>query len=147
MISIYYNLVNRKLRTSLTILGITIGIVALTVMGAMSEKLNNLVNGAIDYYNTRIIVQPRSGIPGGILGPPLTMEILESLERIPGIEAAFPSTFVFYQEDDDQALSFSLGLPPVIKGIDARRLYYEADPYMMDRIADVFLSLGNIRWR
>ena len=63
MIAIYYNLVNRKLRTGLTILGITIGIVALTVMGAMSEKLNNLVNGAIEYYNTCIIVQPRSGIP------------------------------------------------------------------------------------
>ena len=66
MMTIFYNLVNRKLRTFLTILGITIGIVALTVMGAMSEKLNNLINGAIDYYNSHIIVQPRTGIPGGI---------------------------------------------------------------------------------
>jgi putative ABC transport system permease protein len=44
----------------------------------------------------------------------------------------FPSVFIFYQEDDDQALSLNLGLPPVIKGIDARRLYYEGDPYLMD---------------
>ena len=130
--TILYNLVNRKLRTCLTILGITIGIIALTVMGAMSEKLDNLINGAIDYYNSRIIVQPRTGIPGGILGPPLTMDMLESINNLPGIDAVFPSTFILYQEDDDEALSFSLGFPPVIKGIDARRLYYKGDPYSID---------------
>lgn len=130
--TILYNLVNRKLRTFLTILGITIGIIALTVMGAMSEKLDNLINGAIDYYNSRIIVQPRTGIPGGILGPPLTMDMLESINNLPGIDAVFPSTFILYQEDDDEALSFSLGFPPVIKGIDARRLYYKGDPYSID---------------
>jgi putative ABC transport system permease protein len=132
MMTILYNLVNRKLRTFLTILGITIGIVALTVMGAMSEKLNNLINGAIDYYNNHIIVQPRTGIPGGILGPPLTMDMLESINNLPGIDAVFPSTFILYQEDDDETLSFSLGFPPVIKGIDARRLYYKGDPYSID---------------
>jgi putative ABC transport system permease protein len=132
MMTILYNLVNRKLRTVLTILGITIGIIALTVMGAMSEKLDNLINGAIDYYNSRIIVQPRTGIPGGILGPPLTMDMLESINNLPGIDAVFPSTFILYQEDDDEALSFSLGFPPVIKGIDARRLYYKGDPYSIN---------------
>lgn len=132
MIAILHNLVKRKLRTFLTILGITIGIVALTVMGAMSEKLNNLVNGAIDYYNTHILVQPRTGIPGGILGPPLTMDMLELINNLPGVEVAFPSTFILYQIDDDEALSLSLGLPPVIKGIEASRLYYKGDPYSID---------------
>lgn len=131
MLSIIQNLIIRKLRTLLTILGIAIGIVALTVMGAMSEKLNNLVNGAIEYYNTRIIVQPRSGIPGGIIGPPLTMDILEVIKKLPGVETAFPSAFIFYQEEDDEALSFSLGFPPIIKGVDANRLYYPGDPYSM----------------
>ena len=82
MFSTIHNLIRSKLRTFFTILGIVIGIVALTIMGAMSEKLNHLVKGAIEYHNTRIIVQPRSGIPGGIIGPPLTIDIMKSIKKL-----------------------------------------------------------------
>ena len=50
------NIARRKLRTSLTILGIVIGVFALTVMGALAEKLNVLVDGGDDYFRTRIFV-------------------------------------------------------------------------------------------
>lgn len=129
MFETIHNLIQPKLRTFFTILGISIGIVALTIMGAMSEKLNHLVNGAIEYYNTRIIVQPRSGILGGLLGPPLTIDILKSIKRLPGVKAAFPSTFILYHERESDLFSLSLGLPPVIKGIDVNHLYYEGEPY------------------
>jgi putative ABC transport system permease protein len=127
-----HNLIQSKLRTFFTILGIAIGIVALTIMGAMSERINHLVSGAIEYYNSRIIVQPRSGIPGGILGPPLTINILKSIKRLPGVKAAFPSTFILYQEQDDEIFSFNLGFPPLIKGVDVSRLYYKNDPSPID---------------
>jgi hypothetical protein len=39
------NIWRRPLRAALTILGIVIGVFALTVMGALAEKLNVLVDG------------------------------------------------------------------------------------------------------
>ena len=69
MIANFRNLLRRKLRTSLTILGITVGTLALTVMGAMSEKINLLVEGATNYYNTRVVVQPKANIPGQLVPP------------------------------------------------------------------------------
>ena len=132
MFATIHNLIRSKLRTFFTILGIVIGIVALTIMGAMSEKLNHLVKGAIEYYNTRIIVQPRSGIPGGIIGPPLTVDIMKSIKKLAGVKAAFATTFILYQEKDDGIFSFNLGFPPVIKGVDIRRLYYKGEPSSID---------------
>jgi len=132
MFATIHNLIRSKLRTFFTILGIVIGIVALTIMGAMSEKLNHLVKGAIGYYNTRIIVQPRSGIPGGIIGPPLTVDIMKSIKKLAGVKAAFATTFILYQEKDDEIFSFNMGFPPVIKGVDVNRLYYKDDPSPID---------------
>ena len=50
------NIWRRPLRTALTILGIVIGVFALTVMGALAEKLNVLVDGGDEYFRTRIFV-------------------------------------------------------------------------------------------
>lgn len=47
----------RKVRSTLTIFGIAIGIFALVVMGSMAEKLNKLITGGLEYYGTRITVQ------------------------------------------------------------------------------------------
>ena len=45
-----------------------VGTLALTVMGAMSEKIALLVDGAARFYNTRVIVQPKASVPGQFLG-------------------------------------------------------------------------------
>ncbi len=46
----------RKLRTTLTILGITIGIWALVVFSSMANKINALVEGGSQYFADKIIV-------------------------------------------------------------------------------------------
>ena len=46
----------RKLRTTLTMLGITIGIWALVVFSSMANKINTLVASGSDYYVGKIIV-------------------------------------------------------------------------------------------
>ena len=46
----------RKLRTTLTILGITIGIWALVVFSSMANKINALVEGGSQYYADKILV-------------------------------------------------------------------------------------------
>ena len=50
MNEIVRNLLRRKLRSSLTISGIVIGIVALTTMGALANNFNALLNGGVKYY-------------------------------------------------------------------------------------------------
>ena len=46
----------RPLRTTLTILGITIGIWALVVFGSMSNKINAIVDGGSDFYADKVTV-------------------------------------------------------------------------------------------
>ena len=48
------NLGRRKVRTSLTVLGITIGIWALVVFGSMANKISALVSGGSEYYADKI---------------------------------------------------------------------------------------------
>ena len=46
----------RKLRTSLTITGITIGIWALVVFSSMASRINDLVGQGAEFYNDKIVV-------------------------------------------------------------------------------------------
>ena len=55
------NLSRRKLRTVLTIFGITIGIWALVVFGSMANKINALVDGGSQYFGDKIVVSDASG--------------------------------------------------------------------------------------
>ena len=50
------NLSRRKLRTGLTVAGITIGIWALVVFSAMAAKMDSLVSGGSRYYADKIVV-------------------------------------------------------------------------------------------
>ena len=128
----FRNLLRRRLRTALTILGITVGTLALTMMGAMSEKINLLVEGATKYYNTRIIVQPRSQIPGQLMGAPLSADIAEEITRLPQVDVAYPVTYLLYQEGEEETPSVTLGFPPLVIGVDARRFDYDADEYPVE---------------
>ena len=49
----------RKLRTTLTILGITIGIWALVVFGSMANKINSIVDGGSTFYADKVTVAAR----------------------------------------------------------------------------------------
>src|SRR3989339_722722 len=92
------NLMRRKLRTVLTIGGIMIGVFALTVMGAMSEKLNLLVKGGEDYYGTKVIVvDSQSSIMMG--GAPLTIDKQADIQKVEGVEYASPTVGLLLDEE------------------------------------------------
>jgi putative ABC transport system permease protein len=55
------NLRRRSLRTSLTVLGIAVGILAFTVMGGMAEKINMIIRGSEAYFAHRIAVRSAGG--------------------------------------------------------------------------------------
>src|SRR5512142_2140732 len=49
------NLSRRRLRTSLTILGITIGIWALVVFGAMANRINVMVHNGATFFDSGVV--------------------------------------------------------------------------------------------
>ena len=64
------NLGRRKVRTTLTIIGITIGIWALVVFGSMANKIGALVEGGSTYYADKITLSDASGSLGGFASAP-----------------------------------------------------------------------------
>ncbi|HEY4025805.1 MAG TPA: FtsX-like permease family protein [Candidatus Dormibacteraeota bacterium] len=80
------NLARRKLRSTLTILGIVIGIFALTTMGAMAEHFNALIDGGVKYFGSSIQV----GAPDGQASI-LPASKLDEVRRVDGVDAVFPT--------------------------------------------------------
>jgi len=105
------NLARRKLRSTLTILGIVIGIFALTTMGAMAEHFNALLDGGIKYFGSSIQV----GAPDGQASI-LPMSKLDELKAVDGVDAVFPSYGFLANPGAVTAVSF--GVPDEIVSYD-----------------------------
>jgi putative ABC transport system permease protein len=115
------NLLRRKLRTVLTIGGIVIGVFALTVMGAMSEKLTQLVKGGERYYETKVIVvDGQSSAFFG--GAPMTIDKRAEIEKVDGVKYVSPDVSLML--DDEATVSF--GSPPMIVSNDSAASEFEA---------------------
>ena len=106
MFEVLSNLNRRKLRSGLTILGIVIGVLALTTMGSLAEKSNNLIDGGVRYFQDHITVGAASnGGFGGILTTDRTIEI----QKLDGVAAACAVTRVNVKTDLDLSISFGPG--------------------------------------
>jgi putative ABC transport system permease protein len=104
----------RKVRTALTILGITIGIWALVVFGSMANKINALVQGGSTYYQNKITLSDASGSTGGFSNAPMSLQTVYRVRMVDGVDAVVPSVMMLM---DDQAGAVSMGVPPMIVGI------------------------------
>ena len=89
-------IISRPLRSLLTLLGVAIGIAAVTLLTAIGEGLRSYVLDSFSQFGTRIIaVHPGRNQTGGIgslLGSvrPLTIADAESLRQLRHIEAVVP---------------------------------------------------------
>jgi putative ABC transport system permease protein len=83
------NLERRRLRTTLTILGITIGIWALVVFGSMSNKINAIVDGGSTFYADKVTVAANGS--GMSFGQPLDIDTVAAVEAVDGVALAVPS--------------------------------------------------------
>jgi putative ABC transport system permease protein len=81
------NFYRHKLRSSLTISGAVIGVLALTTMGALAENFNALLDGAVQYYGADVQVGPPVGQATSLL--PLTK--IDEIRQVPGVATAFPT--------------------------------------------------------
>lgn len=104
MYEILRNLWRRKLRNGLTVSGIMIGVLALTTMGAIAEKANFSIDGGVRYFRDHITVGAAQN--GGFGGGILTVDKVDDLKRVDGVQAACASTGVNAKTDLDFSISF-----------------------------------------
>jgi putative ABC transport system permease protein len=115
------NVFRRKLRAALTIFGITIGVLALVVMGAMAEKMQLLVDGGTEFYADKVTVTGASSM-GGFSTDPLSTDLIDELEAVDGVARASGSMGLML---DEEASAVNMGIPPMISATDFREVGYE----------------------
>lgn len=109
------NINRRRVRTILTVLGISIGIIALTVMGSLSEFMNRMVEVSVQDAREIINVQPKFslGAPGS---GTISLETQERISNMPEVEKAIPFVVTALGgrdgTDDQSAFSGMAGFPP-----------------------------------
>jgi len=90
----------QRLRSSLTMLGIAIGIAAVILLTSIGEGIRVFVLSEFNQFGTNIIAmnpgkEATSGSPGAMGGTirKLTLEDTEALRRLPHVEAVMPMAF------------------------------------------------------
>ncbi len=109
------NLARQKGRSLLTIGGVFVGILALTVLGAMVERINAMLSLTEQFFAAQIMVMPKgrgSFTGGGVF----TQEHLEQMARLEGVKAVVPRINIMLELND--GFSFTLGMPPMIQAVD-----------------------------
>jgi putative ABC transport system permease protein len=89
----------RKLRTTLTILGITIGIWALVVFSSMANKINALVAGGSQYFEGKILVTDASNLAVGIGLTPMNIDVADQIRDLDGVAAAAPEVQMIFDPE------------------------------------------------
>jgi putative ABC transport system permease protein len=100
----------RKLRSTLTITGIAIGIMALVVFGSMANKMNALISGGSKYYADKDIVSIGSMYSGNF--QPLSLSDVAKIQKVDGVAAASPSIDMVL----DDTTTTTMGTPEMISG-------------------------------
>jgi len=89
------NIMRQKTRTSLTILGIMIGIAAIVALGSVSEGMNSMAQNEMKLIAGKIIVMKGEGegigaMIAGMMGSELSEEDIEIIRDAPGVEKVAP---------------------------------------------------------
>ncbi|OFW58183.1 MAG: hypothetical protein A2133_00745 [Actinobacteria bacterium RBG_16_64_13] len=108
------NVFRRKLRVLLTIFGITIGVLALVVMGSMAEKINMLVSGGTRYYSDKVTVAAEGS--SMFSTGPLSIGKYDAIKAVPGVAEVSAGIATLLETDT----SVSFGIPATIQGSDLR---------------------------
>jgi putative ABC transport system permease protein len=117
-VEILRGLVERRLRTSLTIGGIVLGICALTLIGAMAEHFDAQLNGGVRYYGSNIQVADAAGSSAGVI----SLGKIDPIQRVPGVAVALPSIGILAKPGS--ATGAPLGLPDTVGYADPRERGY-----------------------
>jgi len=100
----------RKLRTALTILGITIGIWTLVVFSSMANKINSFVGNGSDFYAGKIMVTDGESFGTS----PIRLDATETIAALPGVAAVDPQVQVLWNTDGSGA---NFAIPKTVVGL------------------------------
>jgi putative ABC transport system permease protein len=114
------NIWRRKLRSTLTILGIVIGIFALTTFGAFAENFNALIDGGVQYFGGSIQVGPPDGQAANLM----PVSKIDEIKKVEGVQAAFAG--YSFQAKPGGAVVVSFAVPDTIVGADPQENSYSA---------------------
>ena len=89
MTALLRDLGRRRLRTTLTILGITIGIWALVVFGSMANKINAIVDGGSEFYADKVTVA--AGGSGLEQSQPFDLAMADVVAEVEGVDVVVPT--------------------------------------------------------
>ena len=105
----------RKLRTTLTILGITIGIWALVVFSSMANQINGLVGMGTQFYADKITVT--DGVAFGT--SPMRLTDADTIAEVDGVAAVDSRVEIMWEADPAVGFSVPDTLNGGIPGADA----------------------------
>ena len=108
------NLLRRKARTLLTMMGIVIGIFALTVMGAMSEYYNVILDNGVKISGANIDISPVNRDAENRLN----VGTMSRLKRVDGVKLVMPSMYDFLAGMP----TVSFGPPEMMVGVEPEHL-------------------------
>jgi putative ABC transport system permease protein len=120
-VEVFRNITRRKLRSSLTIAGIVIGVLALTTMGAIAEHFNALLDGGVRYFSSSVQVGPPNGQTAI-----LPISKATELQSLDGVAAVFPSYAFLANPGAAQSVNFNA--PDQIVTSDPRERPYAGLP-------------------
>lgn len=115
------NMWRRKFRTFLTVVGISVGIFAFTVMGSMAMKFNKMIEGGKRYITGQITIAPKgANFMSGQAGAVLPVDTLRKISEVEGVDAVAAGVELSLKEPDpdNPTGGMSFGPPPTIEGFD-----------------------------
>ncbi len=114
------NFVEHRVRSTLAVSGVAIGILALTLTGAMSEHFVAQLQGGIAYYRSNIQVADDAGGNAGVI----SLSKIEPIQKLPGVAAALPTITLLARPGT--VVDSPLRLPDTIVYRDPRERSYAA---------------------
>jgi putative ABC transport system permease protein len=105
----------RKLRTSLTVIGITIGIWALVVFSSMANQINGLVGMGSEFYADKIVVTDGEAFGSS----PMRLAAVETIAALDGVAAVEPKVEFLWEADPPVGFSTPHLVTGIVPGADA----------------------------
>ena len=88
----FKNIMRQRTRTTLTALGILIGIAAIVALGSIAEGIDSAVQSGLEITAGKIMVMEAGGFFG--LGGSIDQEDIDSIEGLGGIKEIIPMSFI-----------------------------------------------------
>ena len=114
----------RKLRTSLTVIGITIGIWALVVFSSMASQMNSLVGMGRDFYADKVVVTDGEAFGSS----PMRLSAVDTIAALDDVAAVEPKVEFLWEQDPPVGFSTPDIVQGVVPGADNGHATFDVEP-------------------